>query len=802
MLNKLSLKNKIALIVVLMIIALVAISSWVSYESAYTSVKESYVNQIENINKSIDQKLTNFYETQEKIAAALASDRMMIDAINQGDHERLIEMLSLSESQSDIYENLFLSTAEENTSIFACPEKLVESSINLKWRDTGFNENIKKALQGQSHLSRVGISPATGLIVQVYTVPVKENGKVIAILGMPFDLGTFSKSIVQNIKIGSTGYPFITDLQGIAYAHPDEKQIMKLDIKEYDWGKQILELPSGSVLEYKWQGKKKILSFIKNEKYDYICSSSLYDDDMKASAASVVRILVITGVFIIIVAGVLIFLFLRKSLKPLDTTVEAANKLAEGDIDVSVDLNRQDEIGQMLKAFDKMIQSIKAKAETAAEIAKGNLDVDVQAVSNKDVLGNAMVALKENVTAMVQDVNNLATAAVNGNLSVRANAENHQGQFRNIVLGINGTLDGVMGPINEASIILEKLANRDLSSRMEGDYKGDHAKIKNSLNTALENLDASIQQVFSGAEQVASAANQISDGSQQMAQSATEQAGNLEEISSNLQEITSMSLQNSSNAKEAKSMTDNSRESAKKGVDSMGRLSSAIDKIKTSSDETSKIVKTIDEIAFQTNLLALNAAVEAARAGEAGKGFAVVAEEVRNLAIRSAEAAKSTADLIQESVSNAQEGVVHNQEVMENLNIINDQVIKIGEIMGEVAAGSDQQRGGVEQVNMAIEQMNKITQQNAANSEESASASEELSSQAEEMRSLTSKFKVSGMLSRSSIRSNIDYTKSKHENGFSNGSHSNGNGIDLSAEELIPFDDSDNKNDNFVLKEF
>jgi methyl-accepting chemotaxis protein len=174
----------------------------------------------------------------------------------------------------------------------------------------------------------------------------------------------------------------------------------------------------------------------------------------------------------------------------------------------------------------------------------------------------------------------------------------------------------------------------------------------------------------------------------------------------------------------------------------MQKLSAAMDAIKKSADATAKIVKTIDEIAFQTNLLALNAAVEAARAGDAGKGFAVVAEEVRNLAMRSAEAAKNTANLIEESVRNADGGVQINEDVSRNLQEIRDQIKKVSDVMAEIAAASEQQSQGVDQITTAVEQMNTVTQQTAANAEESASAAQELSAQAEEMLGMVSHFKL------------------------------------------------------------
>lgn len=239
-----------------------------------------------------------------------------------------------------------------------------------------------------------------------------------------------------------------------------------------------------------------------------------------------------------------------------------------------------------------------------------------------------------------------------------------------------------------------------------------------------------------GSEQVTSASNQVASASQQLAEGASEQAASLEETSSSLEEMAGMTRQNADNSKQADGMAREAQAAARKGVEVVSEMGLAIGRIKESADATAKIIKTIDDIAFQTNLLALNAAVEAARAGEAGKGFAVVAEEVRSLAQRSAEAAKNTTAMIEESQLTAAKGVASSNEVAETLQQIAGSVDKVTMLVAEIAAASVEQAQGIEQVNVAVAQMDRVTQGNAANAEESASASEELSAQARELKEM------------------------------------------------------------------
>lgn len=245
-----------------------------------------------------------------------------------------------------------------------------------------------------------------------------------------------------------------------------------------------------------------------------------------------------------------------------------------------------------------------------------------------------------------------------------------------------------------------------------------------------------IRELTRGADNLLDASGQVSASSHELADGAARQAASLEETSSALEEVSSMSKQNAENVNQTSRMAEEARSSAEVAQTRMVRMTDAIASIKTSADQTAVIMKTIDQIAFQTNLLALNAAVEAARAGEAGAGFAVVADEVRSLALRSAEAAKETAQLIEESQKNAGNGVDAAAEVKEILGKIVDGVKKVSSLAREITVASDEQAQGVNQINLAVSDVDQVTQASAAIAEEAASASEELSGQAKELNEL------------------------------------------------------------------
>jgi len=449
---------------------------------------------------------------------------------------------------------------------------------------------------------------------------------------------------------------------------------------------------------------------------------------------------------------------LIQMMEAVDALVHDANALSdaavEGRLATRADASRhRGEFRKVVegvnRTLDAVIGPLRVAADYVDRIAKGDIPAPITGTYNGD-----FAAIKDNlntciaaVNLLVGDAGLLAKAAIDGRYEVRADETKHSGDFRKIVAGVNRTLDEVVVPMQDAAgkvlAVCSRLEDRDLSMRLEGEFKGEFARIKTALNAAIDKLDGGMQEVAAASEQVSSAASQIGKSSQALASGSSEQASSLEEIGSSLQELDSMTRQNAENAGKARSLADGTLSCVDGGKDKLDALFKTIEAIKKSSDQTAKIVKTIDEIAFQTNLLALNAAVEAARAGDAGKGFAVVAEEVRNLAKRSAEAARDTADLIKEAVAAAERGVAVDAQVGEAFGVIHEQTRRVAEVMNEMAAASEQQAGGIHQVEVAVEQINEVTQQTAASSEESASVAEELSGQSEELRGLVSGFRLS-----------------------------------------------------------
>jgi len=451
------------------------------------------------------------------------------------------------------------------------------------------------------------------------------------------------------------------------------------------------------------------------------------------------------------------FIVLKNSLNMLISTLNsfasAQEEMAHQHHDlgmISYQIPEQQFIGkyaQMAKGTNDIVRAhidVKMRVvDVISQYAIGNFTIDMDRLpGEKAKITNSIDAVKANLKSMNDEVLMLVGAARQGNLKQRGNVEKFQYTFREMIEGVNATLDTILVPINESVAVLQQLAEGNFTATMNGDYKGDAFVLKSALNETIHSVNqtllqitAIIAQITIGAQQVAAASNELAQGSQH-------QAAALEEISSAMSEIGAQASTNAEGAEKANVLVMESRHTSELGRAEMERLTNAMEAVSDGSRNISKIIKVIDEIAFQTNLLALNAAVEAARAGRHGMGFAVVAEEVRNLAARSATAAKQTAELIEGSIEKVNNSSVLVGKTAEVLHQIVNATMEVSQTVSEIVSASKEQAVGVQQVNMGLGQIDQVTQQNTASTESSASAAEELAQQVRELQQLVTKFQL------------------------------------------------------------
>ena len=330
-------------------------------------------------------------------------------------------------------------------------------------------------------------------------------------------------------------------------------------------------------------------------------------------------------------------------------------------------------------------------------------------------------------------IENLVADAVSGRLNNRIDTANYDGFIERLCGGINQLMDTVVVPVNEANRVMQALSSGDLTQTVKGGFEGDFDKLGTAINGSVETLQGMVTQIREAADTINTAASEISHGNIDLSQRTEEQASSLQQTASSMEELTSTVKQNAGNARQANQLASSARDQAEKGGNVVTKAVEAMFEISNSSKKIADIIGVIDEIAFQTNLLALNAAVEAARAGEQGRGFAVVATEVRNLAQRSAGAAKEIKSLIKDSVEKVEGGTQLVDESGKTLAQIVKSVQQVSDIVAEIASASQEQSAGIEEVNKAITQMDEVTQQNAALVEEAAAASESMDEQSREL---------------------------------------------------------------------
>jgi len=513
-------------------------------------------------------------------------------------------------------------------------------------------------------------------------------------------------------------------------------------------------------------------------------------DSTFTASSTLMIIMLLTG----IVGGLaLAWFFARAIANAVGEAVRVANDVSAGKLDGKIDTSRQDEVGQLLTAMQRMqgqVQSvIAAQSEMATRHDEGQIsyrmddsqfpgeygrmvrDTNALVASHLQAIGDAlkimqrysvgdlsqdmpklpgekanltetMDATKANLSAINAEIKRLAMAAASGDFTQRGDVDKYQYDFRDMIDGLNQLMETTDENLGEVSELLQAIARGDLTARMEGDFHGVFATMRDDANATVAQLTDIVGRIQDASTSINTAAGEIASGNSDLSRRTEQQAANLEETAASMEELTSTVRQNAESARQANQLAIGAAGVASQGGEVVGKVVTTMRDIEHSSKKISDIISVIDGIAFQTNILALNAAVEAARAGEQGRGFAVVASEVRTLAQRSANAAKEIKGLIETSVDKVADGSKLVNQAGATMGEIVASVQRVTDIMAEISAASQEQSAGIEQVNQTITQMDETTQQNAALVEEASAAARSMEEQALVLSESVSVFKL------------------------------------------------------------
>ncbi|MCW0380685.1 hypothetical protein NB697_003531 [Xanthomonas sacchari] len=641
---------------------------------------------------------------------------------------------------------------------------------------------------------------ATGDMMEIDALNVETGSRGYLLAGeqqhlQPFTAGVagFEKNFAEAKRLTADNPRQQARLEKVHAAFDDlvgiEKQIIALRTQSNDPAKIAAEF--GQARDRKaMQEIRGLLGDFSNEERGLLAKRT----DTLIAVRAQNKWAVLLGNLLVIVAAIGLAIVIRRQLlKRLGTAIGVADAIARGKLDNAIDLRSKDEAGVLLLSMDKMQSQLQSVLAAQAEMAQrhdagqisfrmdetvfpgdygrmvrdsnalaashiavklrlaqimgryaiGDLSDDMDRLpGEKAVLTETMDKVKQNLTAMNHEIKHLAGAAAAGDFSVRGDAERFQYDFRLMVDSLNQLMATADGNLQALSSLLQSIAAGDLTARMHGQFQGVFATMRDDANATAEQLAAIVARIQTAAVSINGAASEIAAGNDDLSRRTEQQAASLEETAASMEELTSTVKQNAEHARQANQLATGAATVASQGGAVVGQVVETMSGIEASSKKIADIISVIDGIAFQTNILALNAAVEAARAGEQGRGFAVVASEVRTLAQRSANAAKEIKGLIDDSVGRVAQGSALVDQAGKTMQEIVTSVQRVTDIMGEIAAASQEQSAGIEQVNQTVTQMDETTQQNAALVEEATAAARSMEEQAGQLSQAVAVFKI------------------------------------------------------------
>ena len=755
--QRLNLKTKILISMLSLNILLFSLFFWVSLHHSKTMLFEQTKNRAIDRVKSSANDIEGLLKEKAKAAWTMCQDPLLQEWLINNSTRGMDHSEDGTYNQIIHYFNSIVDGDDEINSVFVASEKTQEYYDHAERYPgpdyyVGQRPWYKQTVQAGKPVFSVSTDLLDKKIYVSYQVPIyTEQNKFLGIGGIDISFNTL-KAFIQNSKLFEKNESFLVGEDGTLLFHQNEDWVLKKNIRDLypaTTGLSSTSNTRNSNLNMT-DGIEEV--FYNDESYYFIYTPidilhatlisaipfSEIDKPLKSLGNSFFVILFVSlGLLILFIP-----IMTKSIIEPINNLAKISSKIANGDISQKLSLDRKDEIGILAASFQNLIDYMKGIADAFHGLSKSDNKQLIKPRSEKDELSMEFIKINHSIHSMMDEINNLINAGQKGELSERGNPEAFAGTYRTLVMGINQLLDGIICPLKEASEVLDRIASRDLTSRMTSEYEGDFLALKRSLNTAMAILNTGLCQVEAGAKRINVAVLEVQKTGKTVLNSANEQQNSVVKISSHLDKMESVTIKNCGNADRAKKSTNFARQSIGCGRDSIKLLSEAILKIKSSSDETFQIIKTIDEIATQTNLLALNAAVEAARAGEAGKGFAIVAEEVRNLALKSAIAAKETGRIIEESMKNSKEGVKFYEQVLSNFTTINNHVKEIDDAMDDTILSSKEQITSIQQVNIAVKHVFNVTRQNVQQFEDSVKIINKLTKETNEMLKMVGGFKL------------------------------------------------------------
>ena len=525
-------------------------------------------------------------------------------------------------------------------------------------------------------------------------------------------------------------------------------------------------------------------------------------EEYRATEAWTGTLSMVFGALSLLLGSLAAWAITRSLTRPLAGAVKLADGIASGRLDTVIDASGNDEVTQLLKSMQRMQSQVQAVMAAQGELARqhdagslsyrmdesafpgdygrmvhetnalvgshvqvqnrlievmkhyarGDLSVDMDPLpGEKAAITQAMDETKRSLSAINGEIRRLATAAAAGDFSQRGDEARFSYEFGDMVAGLNRLMQTTDENLVQVSTLLQAISRGDLTVRMEGDFHGVFARMRDDCNATVDQLKQIVGRIQSSASSITLAAGEIAAGNTDLSRRTEQQAANLEETAASMEELTSTVKQNAEHARQANHLAIGAHGVATQGGDVVGQVVTTMSAIEAASKKIAEIISVIDGIAFQTNILALNAAVEAARAGEQGRGFAVVASEVRTLAQRSAGAAKEIKGLIEDSVSKVADGSALVRQAGTTMGEIVASVQRVTDIMADISAASQEQSSGIEQVNQAVVQMDETTQQNAALVEEASAAARSMAEQANLLSEAVAVFRTGAVAAATSV---------------------------------------------------